>query len=252
MKWWLDINNDIEIIFRMSMMKESMEVGEEFSQAAQDVIDRHFIYNDKSVAERMAEIVIPFISYPLKAAKLFSDLTEDAEFVKLMYIWNKYSWGDEDTEQSEYLSRRKAKGDIPIGNQLVGIGNSFTESLLSLADPLNTINNKVNPIARPLIDVAKDSEYNRWTHLLGPFSGIVEGIQEQTFNPGVLTNMSRKYENYNNGLYYRAYPQRSTFYKNLYTQGGYSRISMNMQQATMNNLRYRVGNIIYNNKYRHR
>lgn len=252
MKWWLDINNDIEIIFRMSMMKESMEVGEEFSQAAQDVIDRHFIYNDKSVAERMAEIVIPFISYPLKAAKLFSDLTEDAEFVKLMYIWNKYSWGDEDTEQSEYLSRRKAKGDIPIGNQLVGIGNSFTESLLSLADPLNTINNKVNPIARPLIDVAKDSEYNRWTHLLGPFSGIVEGIQEQTFNPGVLTNMSRKYENYNNGLYYRAYPQRSTFYKNLYTQGGYSRVSMNMQQATMNNLRYRVGNIIYNNKYRHR
>ena len=252
MKWWLDINNDIEIIFRMSMMKESMEVGEEFSQAAQDVIDRHFIYNDKSVAERMAEIVIPFISYPLKAAKLFSDLTEDAEFVKLMYIWNKYSWGDEDTEQSEYLSRRKAKGDIPIGNQLVGIGNSFTESLLSLADPLNTINNKINPIARPLIDVAKDSEYNRWTHLLGPFSGIVEGIQEQTFNPGVLTNMSRKYENYNNGLYYRAYPQRSTFYKNLYTQGGYSRISMNMQQATMNNLRYRVGNIIYNNKYRHR
>ena len=252
MKWWLDINNDIEIIFRMSMMKESMEVGEEFSQAAQDVIDRHFIYNDKSVAERMAEIVIPFISYPLKAAKLFSDLTEDAEFVKLMYIWNKYSWGDEDTEQSEYLSRRKAKGDIPIGNQLVGIGNSFTESLLSLADPLNTINNKVNPIARPLIDVAKDSEYNRWTHLLGPFSGIVEGIQEQTFNPGVLTNMSRKYENYNNGLYYRAYPQRSPFYKNMYTQGGYSRISMNMQQATMNNLRYRVGNIIYNNKYRHR
>ena len=64
--------------------------------------------------------------------------------------------------------------------------------------------------------------------------------------------MSRKYENYNNGLYYRAYPQRSTFYKNLYTQGGYSRVSMNMQQATMNNLRYRVGNIIYNNKYRHR
>lgn len=258
MQKFLDINSDIEIIFRMSMIKESMEVGKEFSQAAQDVIDRHFIYNDKSIAERMIELVIPFVSYPVKAANLFSELSQDNEFMKIMYTINKYSWGEEEKniEKSKYLANRKVKGDIPIGDQLLSLGNSFTESLLTLADPVNTFNNKMNPIGKTIYDTATGSEYNRWNYLLGPFSSVPDTIKEiqseGTFNPGTLLNMTNTYNKYNYSTYYRAYPQKAVFYNKLYTKGGYSRVQMNMSQTTLNNLRYRVGNILYNAKQRRR
>ena len=165
-----------------------------------------------------------------------------------------YSWGDEETGDSNYLMTRKAKGDIPIGDKLYNLGNPFMESLLTLSQPMQSINNKLNPIAKPLVDLATNSEYNRWNQLLGPFSGVPETVQEvmdeQTFNPGTLLNYSNQYHRYNDTTYYRAYPQRSTFYKHLYTSGGYSRVSMNMQQATLDNLRYRVGDILYKSRQR--
>ncbi len=44
----------------------------------------------------------------------------------------------------------------------------------------------------------------------------------------------------------------SYLYKNLYTKGGYSRVSMGMQQTTLDNLHYRVSDILYKTRYRHK
>ena len=256
---WLDINADIENIFRMAMMDNLTKQGADLSVATNEVIRRHFIYNDKSEFDRLLEVFMPFSAYPIKAAKLFTDLTDDASFVKMMYLYNKYSWGDEDESRSEYLQKRKVKGDIPINNQLLGLGNAFTESLYTLMNPLEAVNNKLNPLLKPIVDLATNVQYNRITQLplVSQGANIYESIksyeQSGTFNAGRLLGMTRNYYSYENNYYNRPrYPQRSYLYKNLYTKGGYSRVSMGMQQTTLDNLHYRVSDILYKTRYRHK
>lgn len=256
---WLDINADIENIFRMAMMDNLTKQGADLSVATNEVIRRHFIYNDKSEFDRLLEVFMPFSTYPIKAAKLFTDLTDDASFVKMMYLYNKYSWGDEDESRSEYLQKRKVKGDIPINNQLLGLGNAFTESLYTLMNPLEAVNNKLNPLLKPMVDLATNAQYNRITQLplVSQGANIYESVesykQSGTFNAGRLLGMTRNYYSYENNYYNRPrYPQRSYLYKNLYTKGGYSRVSMGMQQTTLDNLHYRVNDILYKTRYRHK
>lgn len=256
---WLDINADIENIFRMAMMDNLTKQGADLSVATNEVIRRHFIYNDKSEFDRLLEVFMPFSAYPIKAAKLFTDLTDDASFVKMMYLYNKYSWGDEDESRSEYLQKRKVKGDIPINNQLLGLGNAFTESLYTLMNPLEAVNNKLNPLLKPMVDLATNAQYNRITQLplVSQGANIYESVksyeQSGTFNAGRLLGMTRNYYSYENNYYNRPrYPQRSYLYKNLYTRGGYSRVSMGMQQTTLDNLHYRVSDILYKTRYRHK
>ena len=75
-------------------------------------------------------------------------------------------------------------------------------------------------------------------------SGIVQTFYRCNFNNAY---------SYENNYYNRPrYPQRSYLYKNLYTRGGYSRVSMGMQQTTLDNLHYRVSDILYKTRYRHR
>lgn len=256
---WLDINADIENIFRMAMMDNLTKQGADLSVATNEVIRRHFIYNDKSEFDRLLEVFMPFSAYPIKAAKLFTDLTDDASFVKMMYLYNKYSWGDEDESRSEYLQKRKVKGDIPINNQLLGLGNAFTESLYTLMNPLEAINNKLNPLLKPMVDLATNAQYNRITQLplvsqgVNIYESVESYKQSGTFNAGRLLGMTRNYYSYENNYYNRPrYPQRSYLYKNLYTKGGYSRVSMGMQQTTLDNLHYRVSDILYKTRYRHK
>lgn len=256
---WMDFNEDIEIIFRMSMMREQAELGFDLSQATKKVMDTHFIYNDKSLAMKELEIIMPFVTYPIKAANLFIDLTNDYSFAKIMYEWNKYSWGDEDASRSNYLEKRKAQGDIPVKDRLLHLGNAFTESLMSLTNPLEAANDKLNPIFKPGIDAITKPKYPRTGQLLGPIYNPYQAIKEslQTNkppHPGTFFGTSHAYYNYKNNYnknIYRNYPQHSYLYNNLYTKQGYSRVAMNMQQTTLNNLKYRVGSILYNTRYHH-
>lgn len=259
MKSWMDFNSDIEAIFRISMVKDQIEMGADLSQATQKVMDTHFIYNDKSLGMKLLEIIFPFASYPMKAANLFLDLAGDSSFVKTMYLWNKYSWGEEDNTTSSYLQHRKAQGDLPIGNRLLHLGNAFTESLTALSNPLGAMNDKLTPLLKLPVDALTNAEYSRAPQLAGQLYNPVRAIEDMQktgqFHAGSLFNTTQAYYNYQNNYdkgYYKNYPQRSYLYKNMYTSGGYSRVAMNMQQTTLNNLQYRVGSILYNARYRHR
>ena len=243
------------------MVKEQIEMGADLSQATQKVMDTQFIYNDKSLGMKLLEIIFPFASYPMKAANLFLDLAGDSSFVKTMYLWNKYSWGDEEdaATTSSYLQNRKAQGDVPIGDRLLHLGNAFTESLTALSNPLGAMNDKLTPLLKLPVDALTNAEYSRASQLAGQLYNPVRAIEDMQktgqFHAGSLFNTSQAYykyqSNYDKG-YYRNYPQRSYLYRNMYTSGGYSRVAMNMQQTTLNNLQYRVGSILYNARYRHR
>ena len=256
---FLNFNNDMEAIFRTSAIKMYIEDGMSFDQATWETIKRQFVYTDKSLAEQYAEFVVPFISYPIRAALLWEDMTNDANIMDMMYWFNKYTWNDEDTknqEHSDYLSRRRARGDIPVGDNLLGVtGSPFREAVMSVQNPLYTLNNKINPIAKPFIDLATgvDSDRNRWNQLpiVSNVSNIYHSINEQN----VLHNITSDYYRY--GSYGNYYLPRvnnrihGTLYNRMYTHSGRSRILMNMQLLNSSNLKYRVDAIMkYGGPYR--
>lgn len=247
-KMFLDFNGDIEVVFRTTMLKTMIEEGASLDEAASEVIRKHFLYTDKSLGEQMAEFIIPFISYPLRSINLFDDMIDDSSFMKMVYLWDKYSWGDaeEQRKKSDYLTSRKAKGDIPVGNVLLKGTNPFTEALMIPADLGGSFKNKLNPIIRTATGISPVTQLPG----VSLASNLIQGIQDMStgnYTPGQITGLANSF--YRNSQYFYSKQPFTTkvkpFYNNLYTSGGFSRIAMNMQPATLKNVQYRVGNILY-------
>lgn len=244
--WWFDMNENLETIFRLSAMDMYIKEGSTFNEATAEVIKRHFIYNNKSAAEQYAEFVIPFISYPLRMFSLVNDITKDSTVMDMMFWFDKYSWGEEEHEHSEYLTRRKARGDIPVGDQLFSLSSPFKEGIMNFQHPLYSLNNKINPLAKPLIDLATGSEYNRWNQL--PGISLVNNVSNVIKERSLVANFTNdyyRYERFTN--YYRPRVNNKIYgslYNRMYTKSGYSRVLMNMQPLSSSNLKYRVNSIM--------
>jgi hypothetical protein len=243
---WYNFNENLETIFRLSAMDMYIKEGSTFDEATAEVIKRHFIYNNKSAAEQYAEFVIPFISYPLRMLSLVDDIAGDSTVMDMMFWFDKYSWGEEEHEQSDYLTRRKARGDIPVGDKLFSLGSPFKEGVMNFQNPLYSLNNKINPLAKPFIDLATGSEYNRWNQLPGVsiVNGYANIIKERSLVAN-FTNDYYRYERFTN--YYRPRVNNKIYgslYNRMYTKSGYSRVLMNMQPLSSSNLKYRVNSIM--------
>lgn len=247
---YLDINNDMETIFRLSAIENYIEQGMTLDQATYEVIKRQFLYNDKSQAEQYAEFFIPFISYPLRMVKLAETMTHDSTVMDLLFWMNVYSWDDEEDEQqenSEYLTKRRARGDVPIGDKLVQFGSPFNEGIMNFQNPLYSLNNKLNPLMKPFVDLATGEEHVRWNHL--PVASQIDSVSNMIQERNIMNSFVNDFYRYNQfGNYYRPRINNritGTFYNNLYTRTGKSRVSMNMQPLNSSNLKYRINDILY-------
>jgi hypothetical protein len=250
---WLNFNNQIETIVRYAMYKTSIDKGLLEGEAAFKVIKHHFIYNDKSLAEKHLEILIPFISYPIRAAELFYQHMQDYSMVQLYSSALENIWDEKDYENSDYLTRRVGRGDIPADKNLAKIGNPFLESLNTMAQPLDAINNKLNPLLKPVLDFATHAKYNRWSGIPGISQvskglNLFENISSEQFESNPLKYLAPsvfndyyKYTNYN--YENRIYPRNR--YSDYYTRGGHSRMQMRMQNTNIHNLPYRINDIMY-------
>lgn len=248
LKQWFGLNNDIETVFRASMIRDVMNQGGSLAEGAQEVVERHFVYNDKSLMLKAFEMFVPFATYPIKAGKLFSSLTQDAEFTKVVYNYLDATWGSEDDElTNDYLLNRKAKGDIPIGDYLFSLGNPFLESLGTMINPLEAVYNKAHPIIKGTVDAFAESEYSSFTQM--PIYSKINNIIKNSNNPVLATGVMRNYYSSENYRYTRMkYTQKPIIYKNLYTRTGYSRVGMRMSNTNINNVQYRVNDILYKRK----
>lgn len=242
----LNINNNIETVLRATAIRSYLEDGMTFDQATMKTIETQFTYDNKSIAEQLAEFAIPFVSYPIRMGLLMTDLIKDGTLMDVLFWANHYLWDEEEenVDNSAYLTRRRAQGDIPINNKLLSIGNPIKESLFMLKEPGYSLNNKLNPLFKPAVDYISGSEYVRWNHL---------PVVSQTSN--VINLLSTGKSSMINDYYrYNQYPNYylprinnrigGTIYNKLYTRGGYSRVSMNMSNLTNNNLKHRVNAIL--------
>lgn len=243
-KKWNNINNFIENAVRITLIDDLIEQGYTEAASLSKTIDTHFLYTNKSVAEQYAEFVVPFISYPIRAVQQLDELTSDYSFIKMMYLWDKTMWSeeDEDSKKSDFLTKRRARGDIPVGDKLLQVGNPFLETMTNIGSPLYALNNKLNPFIKPFVDLATDAKYNRWNQLpgVGQATNLYNIIKERN----VLATFTNDYYQY--GTYVPRYINNKypKFYNKLYTYTGYSRVLMNMQNVNSNNLKYRVNQIL--------
>ena len=248
-KGFFDMNEDLEHIMRIQLIEELIKEGFTEEYALAKTIDTHFIYDNKSVYEQYAEFAIPFISYPIRAMQQLDELASDSSFMEMVYLWDKLTWSedDEQSKRSNYLTNRRSRGDIPVGDKLLQLGgNPFLDTARMLENPLEAFNNKLNPFAKPFVDLATGAEDVRWNHL--PYVSQMSNLNNIIKEKNLLANYTSdfyKRGNYTN--YYlprfnnRQYPQ---FYNKLYTSNGYSRVAMRMSNVTDNNLKYRVNSIL--------
>ena len=247
-QWFLNVNNNIETVLRTTAMRVYLNEGMTFDQATLKVIETQFTYDNKSIAEQLAEFVVPFASYPIRMGNLALDLVKDGTVMDAVFWSDYYSWDEESEQQSrsEYLTRRRAQGDVPVGSKLLSLANPIQESLFMLQEGKTSLNNKLNPLLKPAVDMISGSEYVRWNHLplISQGNNFVNLIQ--TGN----TSFTNDYYRYNQfGNYYLPRVNNrigGTIYNKLYTKGGYSKVSMNMSPLTSSNLKYRVNDILYN------
>lgn len=244
-KLFLDFNEDLERVARITLIKDLVEKGSTEAYALSRTIDTHFLYNNKSAMEQLSEFVIPFISYPIRAAAQLDELISDYDFINMMYLLDKYNWQDENSDRSDYLTKRRAKGDIPIGDQLLQIGNPLMDTMYNINNPLEAFNNKLSPFIKPFVDLATDAKYNRITQF--PVVSQTINFYNMIKERNIIGNMTSDY--YKQSGYVNYYlPRRNIynkFYNSLYTRTGYSRVALNMQKTNNNNLKYRVNQILY-------
>ena len=244
-KKFLDVNEFLEKVARISEIKSLESKGFTEAYALSRTIDTHFLYNNKSVLEQYLEFLVPFISYPIRAANQMNELINDYDFVNMMYLIDKFNWQDENSERSDYLTKRRAKGDIPIGNKLLQIGNPLMDTMYNINNPLEAFNNKLSPFIKPFVDLATDAKYNRITQF---------PVVSQTVNFYNIIKERNLLESFTNDYYKQSgyinyyLPRRNIynkFYNSLYTKTGYSRVALNMQKTNNNNLKYRVNQTLY-------
>lgn len=244
-KGFMDVNEDLERVVRLQMIIDLMEQGYTKEASLSKVIDTHFIYDNKTVAEQYAEFIVPFISYPIRAANQLDELIGDYDFIKMMYLWDQENWKHKNSEKSDYLTKRRAKGDIPVGNKLLQLGNPLMETMTNVTNPLYALNNKLNPVLKPLVDVATNAEHNRWSQL--PGISQAKAMYDTIANRNPLDQFTTdfyKSSGYINYYLPRMHSKNPKFYASLYTRTGYSRVAMNMSNTTNNNLYHRVNSIL--------
>lgn len=244
---YLDINQTLESVGRLAAFNRGLADGMTKSEAVNTVLKTHFSYANKSVFERYSEFLIPFISYPMRSMGLWMELMQDGDIARIVTDFALLNWGEVDYE-GDYLKHRKTRGDIPIGNgTLMELENPAMQALRTAGSPLEAINNKMNPLFKPIVDSIMGAENPRWGHY--PGSSIINDAVNLATNENVLESPSQFAPSLF-GEYYERQPYRQrqyarNYYKSLYTKSGYSRVKMRMQPLTLQNLPYRVNDIMW-------
>ena len=152
----LSRNSNIETINRLALYLSYGEQGFVKSEALTNVLAAHFNYGNKSQAEMAAELLYPFISYPMRNYMYWMRaLADHPSLLKTFIDFTMYNWGDE--KDSIYNQTKITKGGIRLWNDVaVESGFSGYEALAFGGNALNVLNQrKLNPIIGTLIEGAK-------------------------------------------------------------------------------------------------
>lgn len=151
----LSYNSNIEVINRLAMYKDLVEKGHIENEALNKVLAAHFNYGNKSQLETSLELLIPFISFPLRNFMYWNQALEEhpallKHFVDLMIC----NWGDE--KDNQYNQSKITKGGLRLwGDVSIESGISLFEAMYLGGNALKVAERKLSPFVSIPMEAAK-------------------------------------------------------------------------------------------------
>lgn len=233
----LSRNSDIELINRYAMYLDLVENGYVKNEALNKVLAAHFNYSNKSNWELSLELLVPFISFPLRNFMFWNEaLDEHPELLKVFIDMTITNWGDE--KDNQYNQTKITKGGIRLwGDVSVESGLSVFDAMAFGGNALNVLTQrKLNPLVSVAIEGAKqlavgqsslDYRLQRLPIMshIKTGSELVGSLQKGKFNPYDIAP-SLFNEVYKNNRYYYNNQGRYAYksaYSRLYTSTGFNR-----------------------------
>jgi hypothetical protein len=133
-----------------------VESGYTKNDALNKVLATHFNYANKSELELSAELLFPFISFPLRNFLYWNEaLEEHPELLKVFIDMTLCNWGDE--KDNPYNQTKVTKGGLRLWNDVsIESGLSVFDAMTFGGNTLNVLTQrKLNPLVGVAVEGAK-------------------------------------------------------------------------------------------------
>lgn len=125
-----ELNGYFELIGRLALHINDIEKGLTVDESLLKILKTHFNYGNKTQAEIYAEFAIPFVSYPLRSFMFWADnLFDKGVNTRILMDIMRTSWGNETLSKNEYAQYQASRGNIPVGNYVIGTNITFADAL---------------------------------------------------------------------------------------------------------------------------
>jgi len=149
----LQINGWSETVGRLGLHINDIRKGLTVNESLNKILKTHFNYANKTQAEVWAEMVIPFVSYPIRSIEFWNEaFYQDAVTARTLSKAMLLAWGDE-IDDNDYAQYQMSRGNIPIGNYALQTGFTFADALTFTGMQKQTgipdqLVRKINPLIR--------------------------------------------------------------------------------------------------------
>jgi len=195
----------IEQTARMGLVLHEFKSTGDFGRAINLAIDTHFDYSTKTPLEMYGELVIPFLTFPLRNMAFYAEhYLDNPRLIATLADLYETNWDSEDrykslTTPGKYLRGQVEQGNLRFGDYILKTNTSIFDVMNLIHKPVDSLTQRVSPYLRSAIN-AGDTEYDHVTNLI-PFkyntmramqsaSDIVSGKgNASSFAPSILSKL---------------------------------------------------------------
>jgi hypothetical protein len=162
-----DATEFVESTGRLGLVISEFEKSGSLSKAINLAVETHFDYNTKRSVELLAELFIPFVTFPMRnVAFHMNKLSDHPEALKLyMDAWEE-SYGDDEqfglaeTPYNRGLAYHAAAGNLRLGDIVLKTNPSLFDAVSLILNPKATLLERTNPLIQAASSlIKKDYKY---------------------------------------------------------------------------------------------
>jgi hypothetical protein len=269
-----EANSYVELSARIGMVFDEIAKTMNPESGINKAIMAHFDYSAKTLAATYAELIIPFLTFPLRNLSYWVDkAVEIPHIMKLLLDMQNVSWNSDedysyyaDVERYKSVQYHTTSGNLRFGSLVMKLNPSFYDAANLLVRPQDELMNRLLPPVK--YGVEKMMGQNPDLSNIAPWAGTARnmskilhgdpynegerGLHTQipslfstiyTHTPWNYNNYKYDYYSYNPSTYYPRTYLPYNFYQRLYSKAGNPRKDLRMSVATPQNLAYKIYDI---------
>jgi len=170
----------IEQVARLGLTLHEFKKTGNMGKAINLAIDTHFDYSTKSLGLMYGELIIPFLTFPLRNLAFYGEHTFDNPrlMVNLAHAFTQ-SWKDEDeyrsmSSPSKFIQNLVTQGDMKFGDYVLKTNTSLFDALGLIVEPDQILRQRVAPPIKAIMNI-NNPDFNQFTNLV-PFSYNIQRL----------------------------------------------------------------------------